>query len=102
MVHRGALPLHTELPVEIAYYCYLHNDIYKYGRNMKALIIIACIIVYLVMWVVTGVIAKRIGEEESLAPFVGLFWPVSLPVFVMKILIDYTDWWLEHREERND
>lgn len=101
-MHRGTLPLHTELPVEIAYYCYLHNDIYKYGRNMKALIIIACVIVYLVMWVVTGVFCYRQKELGGLtdAAGIGFFWPVALPFAIVMVFIYRISKRLDRKEEK--
>lgn len=54
---------------------------------MKALIIIACVIGYLIMWVVMGVIADK--DYQEWPSFVGFFWWVSLPLWIVSRLIDY-------------
>lgn len=56
---------------------------------MKALIIIACVIVYLVMWVVTGVFCYRQKDFGGLtdAAGIGFFWPVALPFAIVMVLV---------------
>ena len=70
------------------------------GKTMKALIIIACVIVYLVMWVVTGVIGYREGwrdSPESSAGF-GFFWWITLFFIGASKLIFELDYWLTCRK----
>lgn len=67
---------------------------------MKALIIIACVIVYLVMWVVTALVAYRNEWMEGTYNCTGLgfFWWVSLPFGCISELIYKIDEWLDRRE----
>jgi len=68
---------------------------------MKILIIIGCVIVYLIMWLVTGVFHAQHTSTymyDALGScFVGLFWPITLPIIGMCTLIERIDWWLDHR-----
>ena len=52
------------------------------------------IFVYVVMWVFTGVIIMNSEDEIWTAVFVGLFWPVALPVIGVAWLVDkLSSWW---------
>lgn len=68
---------------------------------MKALIIIACVIVYLVMWVVTGVFFYRQKELGGLtdAAGIGFFWPVALPIAIVMVFIYRISKRLDRKEE---
>ena len=67
---------------------------------MKALIIIACVIVYLVMWVVTGIIGYRENwtETTEVSAGFGFCWWITLPFVCVSKLIYKIDEWLDRRE----
>ena len=67
---------------------------------MKALIIIACVVGYLIMWVVAGVLVYRTKEGSLVdAAGIGFFWPVALPFAIVMVLVHRISKRLDKKKE---
>ena len=72
---------------------------------MKALIIIACVIAYFVMWLVTAVISYRrewIDEDAMISAASSFFWWFIIPFGCIYELVCIIDDWLDKKKEETE
>ncbi len=44
---------------------------------------------YVLMWIITGCIScKADGNDPDTATFAGLFWPVFLPIMIIRFIVE--------------
>ena len=50
------------------------------------------IFLYLVMWIVTAIIIIRVNYDDAMeSTFMGLFWPIILPIMIVKYIVEEID-----------